>query len=386
MNKKTKICLNAMVGNEANTIERMLNSVFPYVDYYVIQCNGKLDNTQQIIDEFFQKKNIPGFTYTIDWNFPGWNRDHTLQTCLKSNHGCDWILRMDADELLFVDDNFDWSIFDDTTIESFNIVAGGGNMRYFRTWMWNAKLPWFFQHDKRHETIHLPEVGEGFERISLPEGFRHIVMNDGETWYVPRKFLKDALELEIDKVVGNTILEDSYHLWYLAKSYADCYGKPEELPFGRIHSEEYARRAIWYWERYFETRHNWSLKSNEIPEVYDEMAYYALYLMAHIYDFLGIEKMVDLCLQKATMFAPTRNEHFVFYLQVLEKRNDIDLMMRIFELLLQPDRKNPFPYYVFLIEDRAYYDTSDFLINWKNRIQKVEDERIDTTSFKFDFK
>ena len=40
MNKKTKICLNAMVGNEAKTITRMLESVAPYVDYYVIQCNG----------------------------------------------------------------------------------------------------------------------------------------------------------------------------------------------------------------------------------------------------------------------------------------------------------------------------------------------------------
>ena len=43
MNKKTKICLNAMVGNEANTITRMLESVFTYIDYYVIQCNGKED-------------------------------------------------------------------------------------------------------------------------------------------------------------------------------------------------------------------------------------------------------------------------------------------------------------------------------------------------------
>ena len=30
-----------------------------------------------------------------------------------------------------------------------------------------------------------------------------MVSQDGETWYVPRKFLRDALELEIDKVVEN---------------------------------------------------------------------------------------------------------------------------------------------------------------------------------------
>ena len=51
----------------------------------------------------------------------------------------------------------------------------------------------------------------------MPYGFRHLVGQDGETWNVPRKFLKDALELEMDKVVGNTVLEDHYHLWYIGK-------------------------------------------------------------------------------------------------------------------------------------------------------------------------
>ena len=56
MNKKSKILMNAMVGNEAKTITRMLESVVPYIDYYVVQCNGKLDNTKEIIDNFFKEK------------------------------------------------------------------------------------------------------------------------------------------------------------------------------------------------------------------------------------------------------------------------------------------------------------------------------------------
>ena len=159
MNKKTKICLNAMVGNEAKTITRMLESVTSYVDYYVIQCNGTEDNTKEIIDSFFESKGIPGFTYETKWEYPGFNRDHTLQEALKADHGCDWILRMDADETLHVDGDFDWSLFDDTTVQSYNMGAEAGDTKYFRTWFWNAKLPWFFQHDKRHETIHLPEIG-----------------------------------------------------------------------------------------------------------------------------------------------------------------------------------------------------------------------------------
>ena len=53
MNKKIKIVLNAMVGNEAPTILRMLESTAPHIDYWVIQCNGKEDNTKEIIDNFF---------------------------------------------------------------------------------------------------------------------------------------------------------------------------------------------------------------------------------------------------------------------------------------------------------------------------------------------
>ena len=61
-----KICLNAMVKNESNTILRMLNSVYQYIDYWVIQDNGSTDGTQDIIKNFFAEKNIPGFLYQTE--------------------------------------------------------------------------------------------------------------------------------------------------------------------------------------------------------------------------------------------------------------------------------------------------------------------------------
>ena len=82
--EKVKICMNAMVGSEEATITRMLISVAPHIDYYVVQCNGK-DNTRQIIDDFFKERGIPGFTYEIEWKYPGFNRNHTLQEALKAN-------------------------------------------------------------------------------------------------------------------------------------------------------------------------------------------------------------------------------------------------------------------------------------------------------------
>jgi glycosyltransferase involved in cell wall biosynthesis len=385
MNKKTKICLNAMVGNEAKTITRMLESVAPYIDYYVIQCNGTEDNTKEVIDAFFKEKEIPGFTYFTEWDFPGFNRDHTLQKALKALHGCDWILRMDADERLHVDEDFDWSIFDNTSIQSFNLGAEASDTKYFRTWLWNSKLPWFFQHDKRHETIHLPEIGEGFQRIGMPWGFRHKVSQDGETWHVPRKFLNDALELEKDKVVGNKVLEDYYHLWYIAKSYADCYGNPSELPFGKIHSDEYARRSIWYYERFLELTHDWANSKTAKHE--DEMSYFALCTMGHAHSFIGDNNAAEAHYLLAEQFQPQRNEHLLYLCEHLERQGKLEEMISYLDKMLQPERVNPFPSLAFLIEDRAYYNTSNHLIEWKNRIEKKSKEfSINLDSIKFDFK
>ena len=385
MNNKAKICLNAMVGNESATILRMLESVYPYINYYVIQCNGTEDDTKQIIELFFKEKNIHGFTYEIEWNYPGFNRDHTLQECLKSDHKCDWILRMDADERLQVDENFDWSILDDTSIQSYNIAAENNGLKYFRTWFWNAKLPWFFQHDKRHETIHLPEIGEEFQRDMMPYGFRHLVSQDGQTWNAPRKFLRDALELEIDKVVGNKVLDDHYHLWYIAKSYADCYGNSQELPFGKLHSDEYARRSIWYYERFLELSHDWSKSKTAKRE--DEMSYYALITMGHAYLFVGDNDKANEHYLLSEQFQSERNEHLLYLCFFFEKLGNYEEVLYLINKMLQPERINPYPKLSFLIENRAYYDTSDFLVEYREKIgKKLNEPKINMDSVLFNFK
>jgi glycosyltransferase involved in cell wall biosynthesis len=373
-NKKTKIVMNAMVANEARTITRMLESVYPYIDYWVVQDNGSTDGTQDIIRNFFKEKGIPGFLYETEWKFPGYNRDHALQECLKADHGCDWILRMDADERLEVDEDFDWSILDDTTVDSWNIIVRSFDTKYFRTWFWNARRPWFFQHDKRHETIHLPDVGESFQRLTLPESFRHIVTNDGMTWAAPRKFLRDALELEIDKVVGNTVLDDHYHLWYVAKSYADCYGKPEELPFGKEHSDEYARRAIWYFKQWLKVSHNYY--ETGAPARIDEMAYTTFLVMHACYDFIGDREEAIKCLNQAEQFAPGRNEHFLHLFSIKESEEKFQEALDIVNHMLSPERTNPFPDYCFLIETRAYHNTSNFLLEAKSRLEKRLNEPV----------
>ena len=54
--------------------------------------------------------------------------------------------------------------------------------------------------------------------------------------------------------------------------------------------------------------------------------------------------------------------------------------------MVQPERTNPFPEKSFLIENRAYYNTSTFLTELRERISgKMGEHIIDLDSFKADF-
>ena len=356
MKKECKICLNAMVGNEERVILRMLESSYQYIDYWVIQCNGS-DKTQSIIEKFYKQKNIPGFVYNHEWDFPGVNRDHTLQTALKSEHKCDWILRMDADEQLKVDDDFDWSPLNEKKAQSFNMTALSPGSIYFRTWLWNSKYPWKFAHDRRHECIYLDDVGQNFERVHLDKGFRHVITNDGETWDDKNKFLTDALELEKQKVPTNKLLDDFYHFWYIGKSYYDSTNMGD-YPLGEEHTKEYARRTIFYFNQYLNYKHNYQQTGRAFG--IDEMAYFAMYAMGNMWKIIGdYEKSID-CGMRAEEFAPLRNEHIVLLAECFDALGDFESMKYQTDRLMDSNRKLPFPQYNFLLNMNCYNDTGKY--------------------------
>ena len=60
MNVKKTICLNMIVKNEAHVIKSTLESIYKYIDYYVISDTGSTDNTKNIIKTFFDSKEIKG--------------------------------------------------------------------------------------------------------------------------------------------------------------------------------------------------------------------------------------------------------------------------------------------------------------------------------------
>ena len=99
-----KICLNMIVKNEEKIIERMLESVYKIIDYFVICDTGSTDNTIEIIKNFFLKhRNIKGVIMKKKFENFEYNRNHALKFC--EGFG-DYILLLDADHILNYKESF----------------------------------------------------------------------------------------------------------------------------------------------------------------------------------------------------------------------------------------------------------------------------------------
>ena len=367
MNKQAKIVMTTMFKNESKVIRRMLESCYKYIDYYVIQNNGSTDGTQEIVEDFFKDKNIPGIVYNCEegWKGFGWNRDHLIKYTQNVDHGCDWILKMDCDEILEVDDDFDWSPLNDQSIQSFHITAIMGNSIYYRAWMWNARLKWAFNHDPCHETIYVDDgvIGEQFVRYDLPKKIRQIGFPEGQSWGNPLKFVSDALILEEKMIRENNILEDLYHFWYIGKSYNDA-RYSGAFPLGESQQKEFARRSNYYFLEYLNTTQDFA--NSKVGKGISEMAYMALVLIGENYKFLDEAESSIEMLNLAEQFSPARNEHLVVLAGAYQHLNKFDKMLEVTKRLVDPNRPNPFPTYHMMVDSNCYIDTGDLGLRLHN--------------------
>lgn len=353
----------SMFKNEAANIGKMLDSVAPYIDYWILQDNGSTDGTPEIVKEWQERTQIPGFVYNVEegWVNFGWNRDHLLQKCQATDHGCDWIIKMDCDEVLEVDEDFDWSAFDNKSIQSFHVPSVVPGVIYFRAWIWNAKLDWQFNHDPAHETIFLRtnNIGENFQRVNLSKKFRMIGGTSfGESYSVPTKYVTDALKLEEKLIRENSMLKDLYHFWYIGKSYEDCY-RGNFFPLQDVHQKEYARRCIFYFTEIVNHTHNYSVTGK--ADHVDEMAYYAMCAIGNAYRFMNEHyKAIDFY-KKAEEFAPRRNDHLIYLAEVYCELINYTDMFECTAKMMQSERTVPFPEYHFLINPNMYHDGGNYV-------------------------
>lgn len=309
MEWQPRICIIVMFANESKVLKRMLDSTLGYGHYYIFQDNGSTDGTDEIALNWLRENGQEGYVYKCEegWVGFGWNRDHVLQTAKSTDHKCHWIMKMDCDELLSIEENFSWQPLRDLSQTAWNILAHAGDTVYDRTWLWNAFYDWHFNHDPAHETIRLEEMQEGqkenFPTERLP-GMVHIGTTDGESYLNPFKYINDSLRLE-EKGINEGLYNDIYHYWYIGQSYYDAY-KSNAFPLGEEHQREYARRGVWYFEAWMKD----FKRRSDFTAI--ELAYNACIALGEMLIFKLTEYERGMkWYREAESYCPGRNEHAV---------------------------------------------------------------------------
>lgn len=203
--KKT-ICLNMIVKNESHVIERCLEPLKPFIDYWIIVDTGSEDDTKKIIKEYM--KEIPGELHEQPWV----NFEHNRNEALKlAKDKADYVLFIDADDTLSFDSQFKWPHLDK---DFYHILIKHSGTNYYRTQLINNHLDW-----KWVGVLH-EYIGSSQAKTYAPlEGVSIIFNGDGARSQDPRKFQKDAeiLEVALKKEPAN-----ERYAFYLAQSYKDA--------------------------------------------------------------------------------------------------------------------------------------------------------------------
>jgi len=89
------VCLSMIVKNETHIINECLDSMWQYIDYWIIVDTGSTDGTQDLIRNFFAEKGIPGELIERPWVNFGHNRSEALALCEGK---ADYAWMIDADD------------------------------------------------------------------------------------------------------------------------------------------------------------------------------------------------------------------------------------------------------------------------------------------------
>jgi len=84
-----------IVKDEEADIQRCLDSVAPYIDYWVISDTGSSDNTMQKIQEIMDGHGVPGELHEHKWEDFSTNRNHVIRLARSK---ADYLWFMDADD------------------------------------------------------------------------------------------------------------------------------------------------------------------------------------------------------------------------------------------------------------------------------------------------
>ena len=160
------ITLNMIVKNEAHCIHTSLNTIYKYVNYYVIVDTGSTDNTKEVIKEFFDQHGISGEIHDRPWKDFGWDRTEAFK-CAKGKGDYVWVI--DADDKICGELVLPEQLTKDSYHLWYEFNNGYSSEGWWRPQLFSNTLDWRYI-GVLHEYAHCEEA-KTLERI---EGGYHI--------------------------------------------------------------------------------------------------------------------------------------------------------------------------------------------------------------------
>jgi glycosyltransferase involved in cell wall biosynthesis len=207
-----KLALCMIVKNESHIIEQCLNSIYKYIDYWVISDTGSTDGTQEIIQNFFKEKGIPGELHQDEWKNFGHNRTLALRHCDgKAQYA--WMI--DADDVV----EGEFIVPTEMTADGYVIRMGKPEFSWWRSQIFKTESKWEYKgvlHEYPNCTgVEKPALSkiEGNYRINARTlGARNVGITPVEKYTKDAEVLEEALKEEP---------ENTRYQFYLAQSYFD---------------------------------------------------------------------------------------------------------------------------------------------------------------------
>ena len=343
------VCLTIIVKNESQVIERMLNSVAPLLDAWVVVDTGSTDGTQEIVKAFFDKTGLPGRLVEHKWKNFGDARNRAIDEAeaLVNELGLQnpvgfWI---DADEQLVPDKGFDANIFKRklANFDAANVIVKYGSQVYHRMEFYRLGIGWRFE-----GPIHEVLINDRQDlRAATIEGFHVLVKPDGNSWTSQTIKEKYAGHAEIlEDYVENDPKKDPRWVFYLAQSYRDCENNKKSI-------ECYEKRAGMpggYWEEvYYSRLMVASLKAKENEPISDILDAY----------------------RKCGMTNPYRAEHLIPIILYYQSIKDYDTAYIYSSHAMKFAGKSPSPKSVLFVDLPLYlwkiYDLHTISCWYSNR-------------------
>lgn len=203
--RKQTICLNMIVKNEKDVIERCLATVKPYIHYWVIFDTGSSDGTQEVIKQFLH--DIPGELHESPWVNFAHNRNEALVAAKGKG---DYLLFIDADEVLQPGPGFIMPYLDKDFYYLTIMQRPASDAK--RTCLIKDGLDWHWE-GVLHETVYASQA-KSFDTLKNIANIANL--GGGARTKDSEKFVKDAQLME--SALKNEP-DNSRYVFYIGLSY-----------------------------------------------------------------------------------------------------------------------------------------------------------------------